>query len=120
MAGWRVERREDCRPTGNPWKFPRREAAYDIGFGGSVSTEGEGEAARYRWAPAEKIQAVSYDTPIVGWRGEHVNTLRLWHARAPHPIKLQALNPRDHPPPPSEQNPAPILTPRVHPFHAHP
>src|SRR5262245_44299620 len=96
IDGWQVELPENWLVNGNPWEFPRREAAYEIGFGGSVVSEGEGDAARFRWIPAEKILAVGYDTPIVGWRGEHVNTLRLWNARAIDPIKLDAFNRGDH------------------------
>jgi starch phosphorylase len=33
---------------------------------------------------------------MVGWRGKHVNTLRLWSARAPDPLKLDAFNRGDH------------------------
>ena len=40
--------------------------------------------------------AVAYDTPIVGWRGRHVNTLRLWSARAVDPMRLDAFNRGDH------------------------
>src|SRR3981189_1586054 len=35
---------------------------------------------------------MAYDTPIVGWRGQHVNALRLWSAHAPDPPKLDVLN----------------------------
>ena len=51
---------------------------------------------RHVWHPAETVQAVAYDTPVVGWRGEHVNTLRLWSARAADPLKLDAFNHGDH------------------------
>ena len=51
---------------------------------------------RHVWHPAETVQAVAYDTPVVGWRGEHVNTLRLWSARALDPLKLEAFNLGDH------------------------
>ncbi|MBV8663312.1 MAG: glycogen/starch/alpha-glucan phosphorylase, partial [Hyphomicrobiales bacterium] len=37
-----------------------------------------------------------YDTPIVGWGGRHVNTLRLWSARAVDPLKLDAFNAGDY------------------------
>jgi starch phosphorylase len=42
------------------------------------------------------VQAVAYDTPIVGWRGQHVNALRLWSARSPDPLKLDAFNTGDY------------------------
>src|SRR6202035_6078100 len=47
-------------------------------------------------SPAETVEAVAYDTPMVGWRGRHVNTLRLWSARAPDPLRLDAFNRGDH------------------------
>src|SRR6202008_4487087 len=52
--------------------------------------------ARSVWNPDETIQAVAYDTPIVGWRGRHVNPLRLWSARAGDPLRLDAFNSGDH------------------------
>src|ERR1700730_11186822 len=33
---------------------------------------------------------------MVGWRGRHVNTLRLWSARATDPLKLEAVNAGDY------------------------
>ena len=39
---------------------------------------------------------MAYDTPVVGWRGKHVNTLRLWSARAGDPLRLDAFNEGDH------------------------
>ena len=42
------------------------------------------------------MQAVAYDTPVVGWRGRHVNTLRLWSARAVDPLRLDEFNAGDH------------------------
>ncbi|HSK42176.1 MAG TPA: glycogen/starch/alpha-glucan phosphorylase, partial [Arenibaculum sp.] len=74
---------------GNPWEFERPEIVYDVGFGGSVEMNG-GPAAV--WHPAETVVAVAYDTPIVGWRGRHVNTLRLWSARAIDPLRLDVFN----------------------------
>jgi starch phosphorylase len=39
---------------------------------------------------------VGFDTPIAGWRGRHVNTLRLWSARARDPLRLDDFNRGDH------------------------
>ena len=44
------------------------------------------------WYPAERVIAVPHDTPIAGWRGKHVNTLRLWSAHAYDPVQLAAFN----------------------------
>ena len=35
---------------------------------------------------------MAYDTPMVGWKGNRVNTLRLWSARSIDPIHLDAFN----------------------------
>ena len=42
------------------------------------------------------MDAVAYDTPVVGWRGHYANTLRLWSARAADPLRLDAFNRGDH------------------------
>jgi starch phosphorylase len=95
--GWQVELPEEWLSSGNPWEFERPEVAYTIGFGGAVESIKSAEgAARYVWRPAETVNAVAYDTPIAGWRGRHVNTLRLWSARANDPISLDDFNRGDH------------------------
>jgi len=48
------------------------------------------------WQPAEAVRAEGVDTPVVGWRGRRVNTLRLWNALALDPIRLDAFNAGDH------------------------
>jgi len=95
--GWQLEYPEDWLANGNPWEFPRPEVAYPIGFGGWVEamTERDG-TVRHEWRPAETVMAVAYDTPIPGWRGHHVNTLRLWSAKASDPLRLDAFNRGDH------------------------
>ncbi len=95
-SGWQQETPEDWLANGNPWEFERPEVSYAIGFGGWVEmVHGEDDRTRHIWHPAETVEAVGYDTPIVGWRGAHVNTLRLWSARAPDPFKLDAFNAGD-------------------------
>ncbi len=90
--GWQVELPETWLAHGNPWEFDRPESAYSIGFGGEVVSEGGAVV----WNPAEVIEASAVDTPVVGWRGKRVNTLRLWTANALDPIKLDAFNAGDH------------------------
>ena len=96
-GGWQQETPEDWLVNGNPWEFVRPEYNYAIGFGGWVEMiQGEDERAHHVWHPSETVEAVAYDTPIVGWRGRHVNTLRLWSARATDPLKLEAFNAGDY------------------------
>ena len=96
--GWQIERPETWLEHGNPWEFERREAAYEVGFGGSVRPLGthEDRAPRLEWTPGERVIATAFDTPVVGWRARRVNTLRLWAAEAPEPIRLDVFNRGDH------------------------
>jgi glycogen phosphorylase len=96
-SGWQQETPEDWLVNGNPWEFVRPEYNYAIGFGGWVEmVEADDETVHHVWHPAETVEAVAYDTPIVGWRGRHVNTLRLWSARATDPLRLEAFNAGDY------------------------
>lgn len=121
INGWQVELPENWLENGNPWEFPRREAAYEIGFGGTVTldTLADGKQRR-RWQPAEKVLASAYDTPIVGWRGKRVNTLRLWTARAIDPIRLDAFNSGDYAGALGEANKAEIITQILYPSDSTP
>ena len=95
--GWQVELPEDWLAHGNPWEFERRESTYEIGFGGQVVPVQEPDGStRLEWRPAEHFLAVAFDTPIVGWRGARVNTLRLWSAQPVDPIFLDKFNSGDH------------------------
>ena len=94
--GWQVELPETWLSHGNPWEFDRRESAYRIGFGGEVVSHGDNDGVGVEWQPAEMVEASAVDTPVVGWRGKRVNTLRLWTANALDPIKLDAFNAGDH------------------------
>jgi glycogen phosphorylase len=95
--GWQQEYPEEWLSFGNPWEFERSEAIYDIHFGGRVERAvGPRGIAHSVWHPEETIEAVAYDTPIVGWRGRHVNPLRLWSARAADPVRLDAFNRGEH------------------------
>jgi glycogen phosphorylase len=96
--GWQHEYPEEWLSLGNPWEFERPEVHYEIGFGGWIEavSPSEAPARRFVWHPAETMEAVAYDTPVVGWRGRRVNTLRLWSARPIDPLRLDAFNTGDH------------------------
>lgn len=119
--GWQVELPESWLAHGNPWEFERRESAYEIGFGGTVdvANSAEGEP-RYVWKPAERVIAAAFDTPVVGWRGNRVNTLRLWSAQPIDPILLAAFNAGDHIGALRESNKAESLTRVLYPADATP
>jgi starch phosphorylase len=91
--GVQHEEPEDWLAFGNPWEFERPEMRYQIGFGGNVVTAPDGH---HIWHPEQKIIAVAYDMPVVGWRAARVNTLRLWSARPYDILRLDLFNEGDH------------------------
>jgi starch phosphorylase len=94
--GWQHELPDDWLALRNPWEFERPDVVYPVRFGGTVEYVGStDDTARGLWYPAEIVLALAYDTPIAGWRGRHVNTLRLWSARAADPIQLELLHRAD-------------------------
>ncbi len=97
IDGWQAEQTETWLDFGNPWEFERPEVAYRVGFGGGVTNhELDDGSSRQVWQPLETVRAIAYDTPVVGWRGAAVNTLRLWRARAEENLQLDRFNAGDH------------------------
>jgi glycogen phosphorylase len=114
--GWQQEYSEEWLSFGNPWEFERPEITYDITFGGWVETVvARGGRTRFVWHPEETIEAVAYDTPVVGWRSAHVNPLRLWSARAVDPMRLDVFNRGEHSAALTEQNRAEALSKILYP-----
>ena len=90
--GWQVEQPEDWLIQGHPWEFERPEVLFPVGFYGDVDDRQDQSA----WRPGETVMAAAYDTPIAGWRGRHVNTLRLWAAKPANLFDLASFNRGDY------------------------
>ncbi|BCH26072.1 glycogen/starch/alpha-glucan phosphorylase [Mesorhizobium sp. L-8-3] len=120
--GWQVELPETWLDHGNPWEFERRERSFEVGFGGHVEsvTSKDGRLEHHVWKPQERVLAVAYDTPVVGWRGNRVNTLRLWSGMPVDPILLEAFNAGDHIGALRESNKADALSRVLYPADATP
>ena len=91
-GGQQAEMAEDWLQHRNAWEFERPESAYTIGFKGAVETVN----GRERWVPAETVYASAYDTPVIGWKGQWANTLRLWSARSTTLFDLERFNRGDY------------------------
>lgn len=95
--GWQQEHPEAWLSFANPWEFERADVTCAVAYGGWVErVAAHGGHTRFVWHPEETVEAVAYDTPVVGWRGAHVNPLRLWSARAIDPLRLDVFNRGDH------------------------
>ena len=91
--GWQLEQAENWLMLGHPWEFERPESSYVVGFGGQADPAGE---AGKRWTHGETVIASAFDTPIAGWTGRHVNTLRLWSAKPAGLFDLSHFNQGDY------------------------
>lgn len=120
-GGEQVELPETWLEHGNPWEFERRDRVHRVGFGGTVA--GDSDDAPYTrratWTPADQVDAVAYDVPVVGWRGRRVNTLRLWAAHPIDPILLERFNAGDHVGALEESNRAKALSLVLYPADSH-
>jgi starch phosphorylase len=87
--GWQAEEAEDWLRQPQPWEFARDGGALSIGFGGHVADGPEGARV---WHPGETVLAEPHDTPVVGWGGAWINTLRLWAARPEREFELEPFN----------------------------
>ena len=97
VDGWQVERTDKWLRYGNPWEIARPEWAVDIKLGGWTEhyTDELGRR-RVRWVPERLVQGVPHDTPILGFRRNTANTLRLWRADAPKSFDFSVFNRGDY------------------------
>jgi starch phosphorylase len=97
VDGWQVEKTDKWLRFGNAWEIPRPEWAVEVKLGGHTEryTDHEGRV-RVRWIPYRIVNGVPYDTPILGYRVNTANTLRLWRAEAPESFDFSVFNRGDY------------------------
>jgi glycogen phosphorylase len=95
--GWQVEDTDNWLRRGNPWEIGRRELSYDVKLGGYLQhyTDRDGKF-RSKWIPELTVKGVAYDTPILGYKVNTTNTLRLWKSEAPKSFDFQSFNSGDY------------------------
>ncbi len=97
VDGWQTERTDKWLTHGNAWEIARPEWAVNVKFGGNVERyHDEQGRERVRWAPSMVVKGVPYDTPILGFRSNTANTLRLWRAEAPESFDFAVFNRGDY------------------------
>lgn len=97
VDGWQMERTDKWLRFGNPWEVLRPEWAVEVRLGGYTEQyRDERERLRIRWVPNKIVVGVPYDTPILGYRNNTANTLRLWKAEAPESFDFSTFNRGDY------------------------
>ncbi|MEC9028208.1 MAG: glycogen/starch/alpha-glucan family phosphorylase, partial [Cyanobacteriota bacterium] len=95
--GWQVEVTDKWLKGGWPWELPQPEEACFVGFGGRTEsyTDGKGNY-RSRWIPSEHAIGIPHDVPVLGYRVNTCNRLRLWRADATESFDFYAFNIGDY------------------------
>ncbi|WP_280769973.1 glycogen/starch/alpha-glucan phosphorylase [Salipaludibacillus daqingensis] len=67
-----------------PWETRKTDEAIEVHFGGSVHMHKKSDGTlEFSYHNTDKVMAVPYDVPVVGYQNNVVNTLRLWSAELP-------------------------------------
>jgi starch phosphorylase len=91
--GFQMEAPDHWLRYGNPWEIPRPDVIFPVRFYGRVEyTRDENGGFRVGWVDTQDVWAMAYDTPIVGFRNDTVNSLRLWAAKSSREFDLQSFN----------------------------
>ncbi|HNV85678.1 MAG TPA: glycogen/starch/alpha-glucan phosphorylase [Candidatus Omnitrophota bacterium] len=97
VNGYQVEAPDKWLKFGNPWEFERPEYAVPIRFYGETHMyyDRQGKLC-VEWLNTKAVVAMPYDIPVVGYKNNVVNTLRLWSARGSEEFDLEYFNHGDY------------------------
>jgi glycogen phosphorylase len=97
VDGWQQERTDNWLRFGNPWEIQRPEWSVEVKLRGYTEQyRDELDRLRVRWVPEKEVVGVPYDTPILGYRNNTANTLRLWTSQAAESFDFSTFNRGDH------------------------
>ncbi|WP_367397299.1 glycogen/starch/alpha-glucan phosphorylase [Clostridium sp. MSJ-8] len=80
IDGKQVEVSDNWLREGNVWERRRPDKAEIVKFGGEIRMIKDDDRLRFEHINYQPVLAVPYDTPIVGYKNNVANTLRLWSA----------------------------------------
>lgn len=80
IDGNQVEAPDNWLREGNVWEIRKIDKAEIVKFGGQIKVENINGRQTFTHVNYEPVLAVPYDTPIVGYKNDVVNNLRLWSA----------------------------------------
>ena len=94
--GWQVETTDKWLRLGNPWALERPEDAFEVKFGGHTESHTDASGRiRMMWIPGRLVRGVPHDTPILGYKTNTANTMRLWSAQAVESFDFSVFNTGD-------------------------
>jgi len=95
--GWQVEVTDKWLKGGWPWELPQPDESCFVGFGGRTESYRDDKVNyRSRWIPSEHAIGVPHDVPVLGYRVNTCDRLRLWRADATESFDFYAFNIGDY------------------------
>ena len=92
LEGQQVELPDNWKDLGSAWLMPKPSEAQMVCFGGTVCESWENGRLRVQVKDATVVEAIPCDMEIAGFDTDHVNSLRLWDARAAKPVDLSLFS----------------------------
>lgn len=80
INGYQVEIPDNWLREGNVWETRKENKSVIVKFRGNVRVEKANDRTSFIHENYEPVLAVPYDTPVIGYDNNTVNTLRLWSA----------------------------------------
>ena len=95
--GYQVEQTDNWLENGYPWETRKPEDAVEVHFGGYVDRQFKDGKLSFEHRDYQRVLAVPYEVPVVGYGGKDINVLRLWSAEpAREEFDLNAFNNGDY------------------------
>jgi starch phosphorylase len=95
--GAQVEVTDKWLQKGNPWEIVHPDTTPYVSFGGHTETYTDAQGRyRVKWIPTKRVKGVPCDTPVLGFRVNTCNTLRLWKSEAIESFDFQDFNLGDY------------------------
>jgi starch phosphorylase len=96
IDGQQAEMPDNWLENGNVWEVVAPDDTMEVHFGGQVETVEENGRMSFYLRDSHTVLAVPYDMPIAGYDCDTVNTLRMWRARSPRELDLNAFSSGDY------------------------
>lgn len=94
--GSQVEVPDNWLEAGSPWEIAVPDDQVEVRFGGTINERWENGRLNIDHHGYNTVIALPYDMPIVGYDCSSAASLRLWSAKAPTRIDMQAFNQGDY------------------------
>lgn len=92
IDGEQVEVLDNWLEYGNVWEVRKPNKAVEVNFYGDVAIENASKNVRFNHKNYQTVLAVPHDMPVIGYKNDTVNTLRLFSAEPKEEIDYTLLN----------------------------